>query len=478
MVSQRSPIGPFLIRYSCKALLVCCLLISIPSAAQHLLAVSNGTNDNVIAMFLNPASIGGMQKKITIPVITFNAGIDNNLGTLTSIGNIIGKLKAKKDKSNAQGIFSYSGNTKFSMVIPVAEIRGPGIIYALTDQHSIAFTTRFRMFNQFYNFDKLLYDVAQKNPGQQSVQANMKNFKWTVHAWSEAGFSYAGIIADKGVNQVKIGLTLNLLSGAAYIGMSGNSLNVNYISTVDSFAATNADVTFSTNVAGTGSNVAAAQIIGNMFGRSGNGFGINAGIVWRSRRKNDGRNNAGSDNDPYRFLASLAVTDLGSVTYNKLSETTMKGSGYLRSADLSAQIKDFNALTAYLISRGYKSNTEIKADPVYLPTAINAGIDYNITGGWYANVYSIFNVSNDFNFGNKYYTQVSVSGRFEKGKFSIAVPVTVNTLANSVRVGLGIHAGSFFAGSDDIALLLLNHQYGFNIYFGGYFTLAALPPRE
>jgi hypothetical protein len=439
---------------------ICLVTIGNYVHAQHMLGILSGSADGPVGMFLNPAAIGGTAYKYCVPLMGFDGTVDNSLGTLNSLGKTISKLKNSKGSNT--GIFNYSGNPKFSMVLPGADLRGPGFIYALSDQHTVAFTTRLRAFNQFYNFDKLLYNVVQKVPDQPSVQAQMKNFKWTAHVWNELGFSYGGVITEKNNNQVKIGLTINILLGAAYIGMSGNSLDIDYKSGVDSFAANKADLKFSTSIAGSGSDVSGAQIAGKLLGGGGSGFGINAGVIWRCGKGEDKNGYPG-----YKIAVSISVTDLGSITYNHMSSTVIKGDGYIRPADLTSKIKDFGSLNAYLISRGYRSGSATRADIVYLPTTINAGADYNIGGRFYASLYGIFNVADDYNFGNKYYSQATLIARYDNSKLLIGVPLTLNTLTHNLRVGLGVKTKYFFVGSDDIALLLANRQYGFNIYFGG-----------
>ncbi len=439
------------------------LLFCFHASAQRQLGVSGSNFDAANSLFLNPANIGGCKEKYILTLFSVNALLDNNLGTLKSIGKLIGG--ANSNNSGIKNTFNYTGNLKFSMLAPMAEIRGPGIIIGLNNQHSLAFTTRLRVFNQFYNFNRLLYDVALKNPQTVSLNLNMKNFKWTLHTWSEAGLSYGGILVDNNKCQVKVGIKVNLLGGVGYIGLDGRNLDLSYTSGIDSIGAKNANLVLSSSIYNADNAISANQIMGNMFGGGGRGFGGDAGIVYKSKSGNE--NSSAKDDDYYKFALSLSITDLGSITYDRMSDATITGSGSLESAGLSASVKNYGELNKYLASRGYKNNTVIKPDIVYLPTAVLGSIDYFMIPNFYANLSMVVNVADDYRFGNKYFSQITLTPRYDTKKMTIGIPLTYNTLTHNIRFGLGARYSSLFIGSDDILLLFMSGQYGFNIYCGG-----------
>ena len=442
--------------------------------AQRFIGVATGNEDMMNALYLNPANIGGCHEKFIISILSVNTSVDNNLGTIASAGTLLKNIKGNKPA--AQSLFTFNGNTKFSMLAPMAEIRGPGIIFAINDQHSIAFTTRLRAFNQFYNFDKLLYNVVTQAGDQGSLNVNMKDFKWTVHLWSEAGFSYGGIIEDNEKYQVKIGVKINLLGGVGYFGLTGNNLDVKYIKGVDSFAANNADLQFSSNIYGVDNSVSSSLVLDNIFGGGGRGFGGDAGITYVSRKGNTPDDGDEPEHN-YKFALSLSVTDIGSITYNEMSSTTFKGSGYVSPDGLSTNIKNYGNLNQYIASKGYQQSDSVKADLVYMPTSVLLGIDYHIKHKLFVNTLIAANIADDFHYGNKFFTQFTVAPRYDSKKFSLGMPVTYNTfslgmpvtyntLTQNIRVGLGARLGGFFMGSDDMLLFFMNHQYGFNFYCG------------
>ncbi len=445
-------------------------------SAQRLLGVSAGTSDIALGMYLNPANLGGCNDRYIMPLLSFNVEVDNNLGTIGSLSQII--RSSKKNGANPQGIFTYGGNIKFSMLAPMAEVRGPGIILPLSRQHTLAFTTRVRVLNEFYNFDKLIYKVAIKPSAQLSVNADLKNFKWTLHSWSELGLAYGGILADNDHFQLKVGFKVNLLGGVGYICLDGKSMSIDYKQGIDSFNVSKADLLFSSSLYGADNAINGTQILGNIFGGGGRGFGGDVGITYIAKntvpKTTDFFDHSGDD---YRFALSLSVTDVGSITYYETYQTTITGGGYLNSQNLSASIKNFNNLTAYLQTRGFVKRDSVNATVVYLPTALVGSVDVHINHHLFTNLMIIKNIADDAQFGNQYFTQFTVTPRYQSKNVMLGLPVTYNTLAQNLRFGFGLHYRSLYIGSDDVLLFVLNHQYGANFYAGCTVKIPNRPHR-
>ena len=432
-------------------------------AAQRMLGIATGNNDVQNSMYLNPANIAGCDEKLIVNLLYANITIDNNLGTLGQVSQLIRKLK-KNNHSNAQ-VFYYNGNTQFSMLAPMADVGGPGIIFNLNDQNTLAFDTRIRMFDEFYNFNKFLYNAAVQQSGQASLNTTFKNFRWTVDMWSEAGFTYGGVLADNSKYKLKIGVKINLLGGIGYIALNGKNLAVIFTTGVDSFAANNADLDLASSIYEAGNNITGNEILSNIFGNGGRGFGGDAGVVLEIKDKN--ASDHGGSSTPYKCALSLAVTDIGSITYYNMFTSTITGSGYVTNNGLSSNVKNFNNLAQYLYTNGYNRADSTQTEQVYLPTALVSSFDYHVVGSFSTNILMITNIANDYNYGNKVFNQFTISPRIDTKKISIGLPVTYNTLTDDFRIGLGVRYGGFFLGSDDAKLFFMNKQYGCNLYFGG-----------
>jgi len=132
--------------------------IAITSNAQNNMGVATGSYSRINSMYLNPANIASSTEKITVNLIGFNVGVDNNLGTFTKISDL-GQALSSKD-SNSQSVFTNSGRKDFSMMVPEVNIHGPVIIFSINRKNSIAITTGIRVINQFNNFDQQLYNTV------------------------------------------------------------------------------------------------------------------------------------------------------------------------------------------------------------------------------------------------------------------------------------------------------------------------------
>ncbi len=449
------------------------LLACLSAPAQRYLGACSGSKAQENCLYLNPASIGGCDKRFIITLASVNLVLDNNLGKISSFGKVASTLK--KNSNGVKDVFNYSGNTKFSMLAPMAEVRGPGIIYAINNQHSLAFTTRLRFFNQFYNFNKLLFNIAIKSPTQASLTANMKNFKWVANSWSEAGLAYGGILSNSPRYQVKVGVALRFLGGIGYLGLSGKNLDIKLTPGIDSIPANNANLEFSSSLTGADNSFSASSIATNIFGGAGRGFGGDAGIMYISLLPGESGSSGAGQAPNYKYAISVSVTDIGAITYSEIINTHITGSGVITTNGLSNSIKSYSGLKDYVTERGFATTTSKKADIVYLPTALVAGIDSRVYRQLYTNIIFIGNMANDAHFGSRFYNQVTLLPHYDSKIFSVGLPVTYNTLTRNIRLGLGLRAGGFFLGSDDVLMFFKGGQYGLNFYLGG---AIAIPPKS
>lgn len=138
-------------------LYICLLPFSVCVSAQRYLGIATSEWNSINSLFLNPANIACSDEKIAIGIISFNAGVDNNLGTFTSLGNIGSALNSSG--SGGKSVFSNSGRSTFSMILPAAEVRGPSVLVKINDKQSLALTTRIRVMNQLNDFDQSLFNT-------------------------------------------------------------------------------------------------------------------------------------------------------------------------------------------------------------------------------------------------------------------------------------------------------------------------------
>ncbi|PQJ10534.1 hypothetical protein CJD36_011200 [Flavipsychrobacter stenotrophus] len=437
------------------------LSIAVTAHGQRFLGVSSGNYNTINSMYLNPANLGGCSEKLSVNLFSANIGIDNNLGTISSVGDI---GKTTGNDSGGTNIFKInSGTGKFSMMVPSVELRGPSVLYRINSTHTVAFTTRVRAFNEFNNFDRALY-TSVNNPSSVNTTAvafNAQNFNWTAHVWSEYGLSYGAAVLTTGPIQLKVGATVRYLAGIGYLGIKGKNLDVSYTSGSDSFRASNTDIQYASNIQslseGFNNGVSASKIFGGPSG--GSGFGADLGAVVSYK--------TGKEAADYTILLSAAITDIGAITYKTSSFVNVSGNGYIKGSELSENVKNYQDLRNYAGTKGFYVDTGTQSTKVYLPTAMVISADMHLYKKFYASGTLIANMAKDANFGSKYYSQFSIIPRFDTRLISVGLPITYNTLSKTMRFGLGLRFAGFFIGSDDMMATFSGTQYGYNFYAGG-----------
>lgn len=451
---------------------LCLLYSALPGLAQRYLGVATGDYSAINSIYLNPSSISGCGEKVVVNLFAMNIGVDNNLGTFSKLGNV---------SNGSTNAFNISGTQNFSMLIPLMDVRLPSVLVSLNDplKQSFALTARVRAMNQFNHFDPNLYSslTDPNHTSSQDYDFKSQNFNWTAHVWSEIGLTYALQVMDEGPNKLSAGVTLRYLGGVAYLSLKGKNLNAHYPAGSDSFFADHSDLEFASNTVSSNSAVSngvqSSDVLGSIFGsRAGSGFGMDIGVTYTYKESGPleiDENDNNKQND-HKVKVSVAVTDIGAIKYNDASNfvVNVTGNGYLTAQGLVANTKNWNDFRNYMVTQGFTADTGNKATKVYMPTALVAGVDYQAYNRFFVNATFIANLANRNNFGNSYYSQLTITPRYDTKRLSVGLPLTYSFLANDMKMGFGFRFAGFFCGSDDIMALFSSSQHGFGFYFGGY----------
>lgn len=463
------------------------------SVAQYNLgiATSNWSGTNVLTQ--NPAAIADSRERFTIDIFSVNGGIDNNLGTFTSLTGLNNAI----NNGNLNNLFSFSNNTTFSLVAPYARVTLPGFMWSINHKHSIALVNSINVMNQFNNFDQSLFrTVGDPNYviNGNVTSLTSKNFNYTAQLWTSTGFTYAGVVLDNEEHLVKVGATLRYMRGIGYIGLKGNNMDILYKANNDSVHVSNSDLEFASNILNTknailNGNASNSNFLNQIFGGStGVGLGGDIGVIYdympgyaSSRYDMDGREGL-TDYSRNRYLLrfSVSVMDIGSIAYSAANNSNahVTGNGYITGQGLSDSVKDYNDFRNYAVQHGFTADTAHQATRVYMPTTLHVAVDYNIYRNFYINATYISNLANRMNFGNSYYDQFTVTPRYDRRMLSIALPITYSTLTKGMKMGVGVRYSGFFIGSDDMLALISNNQSGLNVYVGGFVPFYKLMPHD
>ncbi len=465
------------------------MLGSFCADAQRMYGVATSDWSGTSAIYLNPANVADSRHRFTIDLFSLNVGVDNDKGKLG------GTELFKSDSFTIGRLLRFDAGTRnFNLTAPYVELRGPGAMYSINKKSGVALTTRVRLYNQFQEFDRNLYSTIidqayRRSVGEYDVQDD--KFGWTVHAWTEIGATYGRVLVDRGQHMLKGGVTARYLGGISYANLRGNVLKGHYYSAKDSLRIDQSDAYFSSNVIKNenelSQNIGVGDIASYFFGsKGGNGFGLDLGLVYEWRPGNDSFKYdmdgvKGIDDNSvnrYKLRFSAAVTDIGAVRYTKDNkEATLRGTGSVITQDINAD--NFREFKDYMQRRGLQVDTFTNSTSVRLPAAIQLNVDYNIGRNFYANLAYNGNIQNRFMPGNTYYSQLTLTPRYDTRVFSVGAPVTYNFFSQAMKLGIGLRVGGFFLGSDDmIAYFGSTNQQGVNFYMGGYVPFNKRRPND
>ena len=450
------------------------ILLAATAKSQRYIGIATSNWSAINSVYLNPASIADCGEKMSIGILSLNAGVDNNLGLIPKIPDIGNTI------SNSDNIFTRSPKKNFSMMAPAAVFRGPGIMFGLSKKISIAFTTDIRAINQFNNFDPALYRMfsATGSLPTGNYSAKAQNFNWTAHMWSEIGLTLGAVISERDKHRLNFGVTIRRLGGIGYISVTGKNIDLDYQQNSNTIAASNSDIQFSSNVRNNSSavfkNITPTGLFEKFFsGSAGGGMSTDIGFTYRYRIGEAAPSDYMESSLTHDLIFSAAVTDFGAIRYYNSADGVIDitGNGILGGKDLRSNANSIASVVDYAHQHGFNVDTATRSRKVYLPAALVLAADAQVNGRFFVNLLYIANIANRNVFGNSYYNQLTLTPRYDFHKMTLALPLTYSMLAHDFKLGFAVRYAGFFIGSDDFMALLNKYQYGFGCYFGGYIPI-------
>lgn len=439
---------------------------ALASYAQRYLGMATSNWSALSSIELNPANIADSRTKLSVDLSCFNMTVDNSLGKV-DLSRITDAISSGK----ITDAFTLSGNSTFNILATI-EVKGPGFMYSIDDDNTIAISSRFRAFEQFNNFDTKLFQSIMSPPTDGNYSITSSNFNWTTHIWNEFNLSYARVLYKEKEHFIKAGVTVGRAGGIGYLSLKGNRLDGNFNASDATLTANHSDIEFATNIPTNANQLkdGFTNIAGGLFGGGGGGgFRADLGAVYEYRPDHadwEGPRYDASSNK-YKVRASIAVTDIGSIKYKNSLQVNGSGNGTITGTDLLTNIVTGNSFSNYLRSRGFYADTPHADTKVHLPTAMVMGADYYVASHFYVNATWITNLANRQNFGNSYYGQLSIIPRWDTKIFTAALPLTYDGINHAIKAGLGLRLGGWFIGTDDVFI-----SYGVNFYTGAFVPIA------
>lgn len=442
------------------ALLISCTLNVF---SQDLPGFRTSNFNGVLGVYSNPANAAQNNYKWDVSLLTMGAGVGNN--------NASFGLKNLQDLTDGDALSDQliGESSKPSNALFGADIKPLSVLIGLNRKSGIALTTRARVMLNATDLDgtlaKQIADEADKSSFPYSINSN-KDMRVTANAWTEIGMTYGYVLVDKGTHFIKAGLTAKYLAGAANAYANVSKLNATLTQDAN-------DDVYLTNTTG-GLEIGTAGVslddfeIKELTSFKSTGFGADLGLIYEYRPGATAGTKKSGNN--YKFKLGLALTDIGSIKYEKNSTTS---SGYkINTGNPGLNLKDLDRpideIKAYLDSRTdfEKLNTSGNTYNVSLPTMLNLDIDYKVMGKFYLNAAANVNVLGSSKaFNNRYFDTYSVTPRIEVKAFGIFVPVTYSALTD-MNAGLALKIGPLFLGSGSALTAALDQSKQADFFFG------------
>lgn len=474
-------------------LLISALLLTAEVKAQRMFGVATSNWSGTSSLYLNPASIADPRQKFVFNIIGFNTFVENDLGTINN--NKLFSQVNSNELLKVNDVFKFDNRATVNLMLPYAEVNGPGFMWNINHRNSIAVTTRLRGANQFTNVNEKIYrtvlDPTYSTSGHGDYNVRSRDFKWNAATWGELGFTYGRVLIDRNESFLSMGVSVRYLAAAAYVTMTGN-VNAQYYAANDSLRLTNSRVTLSSNVTESyrrQETTESPSMFSRFFGnKGGSGVGGDIGFSYEFRPRYEdylyeevnGHRIIDRGSPKYKLRVSAAVTDIGAMTFNNRvsREAVASGNGYIIGSTVGDNVNGYRNFTSYARQQGFRVDTFKKTTTYYLPTALVASIDYKVYKNFFVNATSITNIAEHTRTGNYFYNQVTVTPRFDKSIFSLGVPLTYNMFSQSFKAGLGARIGGFYIGGDDLLGLIGNNQYGVNLYAGLHVPINYEKPHD
>jgi len=447
-------------------LFLLCLHSGLCLLAQQDLGIQNSNYAGIQGALLNPGSIADSRLKWDVNILSGDVIFANTflyapkssvpfLGFKRIIeGSIHENLfDTRFDPQNPNKLYNVTLST---------EILGPSFFIKIAKKHEIGLTVAARASGNVRNITG--------NLGQNAFDYFLNSSNWNTAfrdqsarvnamAWLEYGLHYATVISDRGLNEIKGGISLNYLQGVGAI--YAKNTNVTY-KVVDTTA-----MVFSNTTLDYGRTD--FDDLKNLHDRNhGHGFGADLGMTFLHFETD---NDKGKDN--YLYKIGISLLDLGKINFNRNT-----GSYHLSAASAVfnswheasfADNKQLDQTLSAVFYNGDSSRSQTGASfHMAMPSALSIQADWNIDQHFFANLTVVKGFGHGDNVGVVRPDVYGLTPRYETQWFEVSLPMSLMYYNHwQSRMGFAVRVGYFFFGGDALGgLVKINNLQQADVYAG------------
>lgn len=431
---------------------ICCITLTLRS--QDRLGLANSNYMPVATNAFNPSSIVDAYTWLDINLVGASVFLHNNFlyipgSNLAPSDRFTFNFKFDNNLGQFDNHFDKNLYADISVMLPSASL--------VLGRSSVAINANSRNVIDIRNFPwqvaKGMYNGFQNITDLWNQKIEAKNLKVNQLSWLEAGASFGTFVYSFDEHVFTAGISVKKLWGingfAAKVDEWEYTTQNQTTMHIDKFKAV----------------VAQASGFGSGSGYSGDiGVTFKRFFKWSNHyRPNDKRTSC--NRMPYRYKLMAAITDLGSIKFNKgatlttYTNTNNDWNNYTHN-DVSSVSDVTNFFST--MGNGVQSTVE-NSFTIGLPTAITAAVDYNLGYGFYLGANTLYGLPSFFLLGPQRPFQLTAMPRFESKYFEMSIPVsTINF--QDLRLGLMMRLGFLTIGTDRLNTFLFGDVYAADFY--------------
>lgn len=410
----------------------------------------------VNSVFFNPSGMAGSPTRWDVNVISMHASAENNIGSF-NFSNYTSLYKGNEILNQYRSVNSVLATGYMNL-----NMHGPSVMIRLNERSSVALTTRARLMINARNIDGRLIDEiitrSSNSAGLPRTFANYNNMTINSNGWGEVGLSYAVVVKDDDLHQIKAGATVRYLAGMVNTYLQTQQLE----GTIAHDPVRNE--TYLTRTGGSLYTGYGGVRLGNyepsnLFNYGSHGVGGDIGFTYIYEPNTDAYyadNWWGASERLYKFKIGVALTDIGMIRYKRND-----GNRFTIDVDATERLYTNELRTLQLNYETYFENHPQYFVPqpwqrpqfynVALPAMLRVDADYHLSGAAYVNLMGhMALVNNDESpWGQHGYHSITLTPRIENRFWGVYLPVNYNQLSR-FNAGLSLRAGYFFIGSGSV----------------------------
>jgi len=444
----------------------CCCAVA--AKGQETWGAGNSNYAGILGLSLNPSSIVQAPYSSELSLLTFDSFVENNYIYLKKGYGVFNSASAPPESNSDHGLTGdyYTPEPKkaysSTMLLLPAYIRNYGNwAWAVHGGMRAAVSAK----DIPYHLAKFMYEGFNYKP-QQQINYISGPFELEGLSIYEVGGTFARVLTkeNSNTNIVKAGITVNLLLGTNSMYLQAG--NMDYIVPQDGLlVVNNINAEYGHAVPDDYMNA------GKYFGVRGTGVSTTIGFTYVHKLNRNAYTCRSTANKlaRYDFRIGLSLIDVGFITFNSSDSKNFRfinASTYWPGID-TTKFTSWTAMDTMLSNRFYGNPYQSaykNSYTVFMPTAASLQADFNIKNNFYVNATVVQQLPlNDLSILRP--SQVSLTPRYEKRKFEVAMPVSWYEY-EKVALGLAVRYGILTIGTDRLGVYTgLFDSTGFDLFF-------------